>query len=128
MGAQLAYQQHLEIETCITCGVTFTLPVELLRRRKRDHQNFFCPNGHPQMYPAETEEDRLRKLLDQANQRSTELTAENTRLAAAKNKLAKEMKKEHQRVAGGVCPCCNRTFIALGRHMATKHPDYSAKK
>jgi hypothetical protein len=27
-------------------------------------------------------------------------------------------------VANGVCPCCNRTFQNLARHMAGKHPDY----
>lgn len=25
-----------------------------------------------------------------------------------------------------VCPCCNRTFSALSRHMKTKHPDLGA--
>lgn len=29
-----------------------------------------------------------------------------------------------RRVSAGVCPCCNRTFQCLARHMATKHPDY----
>lgn len=28
------------------------------------------------------------------------------------------------RAAAGVCPCCNRTFEQLGRHMTTKHPEY----
>jgi hypothetical protein len=24
-----------------------------------------------------------------------------------------------------VCPCCNRTFQALARHMNSKHPTYA---
>jgi hypothetical protein len=25
-----------------------------------------------------------------------------------------------------VCPCCNRSFQNLRRHMATKHPEFNA--
>lgn len=28
-----------------------------------------------------------------------------------------------KRVQGGACPCCNRHFVQLERHMATKHPE-----
>lgn len=28
------------------------------------------------------------------------------------------------RAAHGVCPCCNRTFQQLARHMSAKHPDF----
>ena len=31
------------------------------------------------------------------------------------------------RVGHGVCPCCNRTFGDLYRHMSTKHPGYAAE-
>ena len=43
------------------------------------------------------------------------------RMAAAKGELTK-MKK---RVGNGVCPCCNRQFVNLQRHMATQHPGYA---
>jgi DNA repair exonuclease SbcCD ATPase subunit len=29
------------------------------------------------------------------------------------------------RASNGVCPCCNRTFQNLARHMHTKHPDFA---
>ncbi|WP_165394478.1 helix-turn-helix domain-containing protein [Pseudoxanthomonas winnipegensis] len=29
-----------------------------------------------------------------------------------------------QRVMNGVCPCCNRTFENLRRHMHDKHPEF----
>jgi uncharacterized small protein (DUF1192 family) len=32
-----------------------------------------------------------------------------------------------KRVAAGVCPCCNRTFENLARHMAGEHPGYAGK-
>jgi hypothetical protein len=47
-------------------------------------------------------------------------TAERRRRAekAAKTKIK-------NRVAKGVCPCCNRTFQNLADHMKSKHPDYA---
>jgi hypothetical protein len=43
--------------------------------------------------------------------------------AAAKGNVTKLRK----RAAAGVCPCCNRTFLALQKHMAHKHPDFRAE-
>jgi len=31
------------------------------------------------------------------------------------------------RVAAGVCPCCNRTFQNLARHMDHQHPDFKSE-
>lgn len=41
-----------------------------------------------------------------------------------KSEITKRRKIE-KRVANGVCPCCNRTFEDLARHMSTKHKDYA---
>ncbi len=35
------------------------------------------------------------------------------------------MTKVKKRAANGVCPCCNRTFSDLARHMKAKHPDFA---
>lgn len=32
------------------------------------------------------------------------------------------------RAQGGACPCCNRTFADMARHMKTKHPDFDPNK
>jgi hypothetical protein len=29
------------------------------------------------------------------------------------------------RIKHGVCPCCNRTFLNLQRHMTTQHPSFN---
>ena len=31
-----------------------------------------------------------------------------------------------QRIANGVCPCCQRSFGNVRAHMETQHPDYTA--
>lgn len=35
-----------------------------------------------------------------------------------------QLTKTKKRVSNGVCPCCNRTFKQLARHMENKHPEY----
>ncbi len=32
---------------------------------------------------------------------------------------------ERERIVSGVCPCCNRTFQNLARHIAGQHPDFA---
>ena len=103
---------------CWNCGVPFGLTNDYDDRRRDDCRTFYCPNGHPQSY-SESEADRLRRELDAAR----EATAEARRqLAATKGQVT----KLKRRAQNGVCPCCHRHFVALERHMSTKHPDYAA--
>jgi hypothetical protein len=44
--------------TCYKCGITFAIPSDFARSRKKDGKSFYCPNGHPQKYiPREKEAD-----------------------------------------------------------------------
>src|SRR5262249_949264 len=81
-------------------------------------KSFFCPNGHSQHFSGETEAHKLRRQLDW--ERSQRRTAEDN-LIRTQSKL----QKIERRTSGGVCPCCNRSFVSLGRHMKTKHPDFA---
>lgn len=60
-------------------------------------------------------EDQAAKLRDYAAllRERESVKAQSTRLRKVKD-----------RVKNGVCPCCNRTFVNLQRHMHTKHPSY----
>lgn len=131
MSAVLNFQQQLTTETCYKCGIVFAVPNYFKTSRLRDKESFYCPNGHSQAY-VESEADRLRKQLEQERNRvefhkreteqaKRELHGANTQLSKTWNTLA----RTKARVSKGVCPCCNRTFINVQRHMATKHPDYA---
>lgn len=61
----------------------------------------------------ETERDRLQKALARANEAT-----------AARDKAERALKRHKTRVGNGTCPCCQRTFKQLARHMALKHPEY----
>ena len=123
---------NLVAETCCNCGTVFGINEAQLASLKRTGAWFYCPNGHQQHF-TKTEADRLREQLAAAerardNARSyaksvqDQNDAERRAHAATKGQLTKTRK----RVANGVCPCCNRPFVNLGRHMAGQHPDYAS--
>lgn len=116
--ALIRHELTLETMTCCNCGIVFALPTTLKARLRTTGGSFYCPLGHGQHF-TETEVSRLRDLLEEANK-------QNTRLADECARHMRERKRIEKRVHAGVCPCCNRTFQNLARHMASKHPEVSA--
>ncbi|MFP3549729.1 hypothetical protein SB861_03305 [Paraburkholderia sp. SIMBA_049] len=115
MGYAIQHQITLSTITCCNCGVVFAMPDRLMNQLRQNGDWFFCPSGHRQHF-TETEADRLRRLLEAANRRNTELVDEVSR-------VQREKKRFERRITAGVCSCCNRTFVNLARHMASKHKD-----
>jgi DNA repair exonuclease SbcCD ATPase subunit len=120
----IQYTEKLQTLACCGCGVQFAIPESLEKNRRDDHKTFHCPNGHPNYFPAKTEAEKLKEDLAKEKQRremaEREAAMEARRAINAQNELARVQK----RVKNGVCPCCNRTFQNLHRHMKTKHPDH----
>ena len=110
------------------CGIPFEVPSWWKKKRQEDHTTFYCPNGHPQSFRAESEEEKMRRERDIAKQQLAR--AEDERRAAERKaeKALKETKRLKKRAAAGTCPCCSRTVIQMARHMKTKHPDFVAKE
>lgn len=106
------------------------------RKRRADHTTFYCPNGHDQYFPDETEEEKLRKQLAREKHNAEQ---EQARLREAANKaraaadrserrraaMKGQVTRIKNRVGKGVCPCCNRTFTNLQRHMTGQHPEWA---
>lgn len=125
---------RLEAMTCGQCGVTFAMPDTMRRERIADRQTFYCPNGHPRAFCGETEAERLRRELE--TEKAARRRAEELRLASLKEaehnarewrKTKTRLRNLRERTKNGVCPCCNRSFTQLARHIATKHPDYASE-
>lgn len=91
-----------------------------------------CPHGHSWHYPfGETEADKLRRERDALKQDQARLfdrLREQREAKEAADRSARAYKgqatKLRKRAKAGVCPCCNRTFDNLHRHMKTKHPHF----
>jgi hypothetical protein len=117
----------LALIECYLCGVQFGMTERMHLKRYEDGKSFYCPNGHGQTWVV-SEADKLRNQLAQSRDRelatSDQLESERRGHAATKGQLTKTRK----RIAGGVCPCCKRSFTNLTRHMAGQHPDYGGEE
>ena len=140
VSPQVAVQY--QFVTCCACGTPFAIEARLHRSLVETHRAFYCPNGHGQSFVGETEAERLKKqLAREAKQREAlETQAKRAQAQADQERHHRELTerslratkavvtKIKNRVARGVCPCCNRTFANLARHMQTKHPNYQDDK
>lgn len=108
--------------SCCVCSVLFAFPERFERDRRRDHAYFYCPNGHQQHYTEKSDKDRLKEARAEVAAAQTQVTHLTDQLEATK----RDAKRAQQRAAAGVCPCCNRSFQQLRRHMASKHPEYAS--
>lgn len=121
---KLDFSQTFKTTTCITCGVSIVMPEGLYRERLRGHANFFCPNGHSQVFVDEHLEVKLKRELEQERKRREWAERDAKIMTAALDREKAASARLRKRVKNGVCPCCHRTFKQLARHMVTKHPGY----
>lgn len=126
----VTYTEVLTPLTCGECSIPFAIPKDRLTDLQRTGRSFWCPNGHKISY-SDDENTRLRAQLDQAKadagwqrrmRESADRRADHEAARARGYKGA--LTKTKRRVGNGVCPCCNRSFVNLARHMAGQHPDY----
>lgn len=122
------------VVTCprVGCGLTFGVPIAWTARRREDHATFYCPNGHSMSYTGENDAEKAKRLTDQLTReraahdqtvaRWRERTDSAERRLSATRGVVTRIKN---RVGKGVCPCCNRTFGDLARHMAGQHPTWT---
>lgn len=122
--------------TCCQCKCRMHLPTELYKAAQRSPSiSFYCAFGHRQHFiQGESEETKLRRERDRLAQRIAQKDDEIQRQRELKEAAERQasaargqVTKLRNRVAKGVCPCCNQTFKNLSRHMASKHPTFSAE-
>lgn len=127
--SELTYSGTLTVVTC-WCGMRHAVPEELYSFQRRQHENgrdvtvIYCPLGHTHIPAGEGAAAKLRRQLERANQRAQaerDLREDTERRLAAQKGATT---KARNRAAAALCPCCNRSFVQLRRHMSTKHPDY----
>ena len=123
----MPHQIYLEMETCCNCGIPFGITSDRMKVLRERGGDFYCTNGHSQRY-TETDNMRLKKQLRNVNQQlewsETNLQSEKDSHRATRGVVTKIKK----RTGNGECPCCNRSFQNLRRHMGTKHPDFKEEK
>lgn len=124
-----------EATNCITCGKYFALSLHEYNKFRKSHISFYCPYCKTgQYFSGKSEEEKLKEQLA-AEKRGKDLAqrqAAQERVKATHHKnVARAQKGAHtrtkNRIKNGVCPCCNRYFANVHKHMQTVHPDHKDK-
>lgn len=120
-------------EHCLQCPGTWAWPEDDEQRLRRSHKTFHCPYcGNRMHYGGKSD---LEKAKDAAREATDQLTLERARHDQTQESL-RHARRRHtaqkaattrlkNRAAAGLCPCCNRHFANLGRHMANQHPKFA---
>jgi len=114
----------IEAHACADCGVVFGLDQAFAERRREDGRGFYCPNGHVLSWKKSIDDEALRRRLASAEATNTHLRDQRDAAERSARAYKGRVTRLKNRVARGVCPCCNRTFANLADHMAGQHPDY----
>jgi hypothetical protein len=119
------YTKYITLEetSCCECGVTFAVPDTWLAKRRENGSGFYCPNGHGLAFK-KSEAAKLREQLEAEQRRVIRISNERDAAERSASAFKGQVTKIKKRAAVGVCPCCNRSFVQLERHMKSKHPDF----
>ena len=125
--AEMTYTEKLIVTHC-WCGIAIAIPDTLYRHMQQDEKNLcYCPVGHTFIFGGTfkekyEEEQRRRQQAERRTAATRDLLHAEERSHTATRGHVTRLKK---RVSAGVCPCCNRQFQNVARHMATKHPEFA---
>jgi hypothetical protein len=119
---QYAVDVTLVVETCCSCGVAFGLETRYREERLRKHSlEFHCPNGHPQHYIGETEEQKLRRQLRDQREYAAALAAERDQVEMQRRAYKGQVTKLRKRTLDGECSICGKRLAHLDRHVRRMH-------
>lgn len=133
--AKVNFTGELSIVHCGKCGGSYAIAERFRERCREDGTGWHCPYCRTSWgYFGQTLAQKLEKQLAASNARLDQERAESAhqrklrRSAERSAAIVKGLhRKTKERIKAGVCPCCNRTFQNLARHMAGQHPDYAAE-
>ncbi len=129
----LTYITEMVIVNCCNCGMAFAMTNDFYRRRSTEGGNFYCPSGHSQYYTT-TENQRLKNEVDRLARQKQLAEDDATHHEEARRRVERKLAatkgvvtRVKKRINNGVCPCCQRHFCNMERHMRSKHPQYIIK-
>ncbi len=113
-----------EVDTC-SCGGVYALPSNFIRQRRESHEAWNCPycdrqRSFENSHENEILRNKVARLERSVERKQNSLDYANNRVRSLKGVITRTKK----RIGKGVCPCCNRHFADVERHMQNKHPDY----
>lgn len=129
MSLTIEFTDRLVVMTC-WCGINHAVPEDLRDYQLRQFHDgrevtgIHCPLGHSHVPAGKPKHERLQEALDRERARAGRLASERDQAAASARAYKGVATKARKRSGAGLCPCCNRSFSQLRRHMEAKHPDF----
>lgn len=122
----IQFTHDYELVTCGAdgCDQSFGMHARFYAQTRRTGETWYCPKGHPRVWRGETTEQKLRKAEAQLVSTQDQLRAS----AEEAERIRQALVRDRHRFANGVCPCCNRSFENVARHMRSQHPDYDVTR
>lgn len=118
-----SYELYFDIIICYNCKMPFAAEKETMKKWQQNGQSFYCPNGHVQHF-TESENAQLKKQLEASKRDAEWVRAQRDRAEKQASAARGQVTKIKNRISNGVCPCCNRSFFNLKRHMLHMHPEF----
>ena len=111
-------------ENCQECGSVFWVNAAAMKYKRDNGGKYWCPGCGTSWVFRDTTAARLQRQLDAERESKRfvqrRLDEETRSHAATRGYLTRQKRRSR----AGVCPCCNRTFKQLSRHMKSQHPEY----
>lgn len=133
-GTRVTCSSSLTVVNCHGCGGTYAMSSFFLDARREDGVGWNCPYCRAATAYCDNETDRLKKELAKQKNSTAYQREEKERYLQQRNTLERSRngmkgvlireQKKLARVRRGVCPCCNRHFKNVQRHMDSQHPNY----
>jgi len=127
MGVAIQVMVELTEIHCGECGGTYAINERYRALQYQKGGSWHCPYCQVGWgYANNNENAKLKRELENERRYKANALARANEEAAARLKAERALKRHKTRTKNGACPCCNRTFVQLARHIKTKHPEYEA--
>lgn len=118
---------------CIACSGSYALDQDVIAFARKRGGYHCCPycktsqgwEGESHEAEVKRKEAELQAEINRANERARRAKQDAEHFEASRNAYKGQVTRLKNRAAAGMCPCCNRHFTNLERHMGTKHPDFT---
>ena len=124
---ELTFTKKLIMVECSECHMDFGVTPEFDEAKRNSHKTFYCPSGHRLFFPGRSDKEELQNELNFQKSRNAHLSEQNDHYKRSSASYKGKLNRTKKRISNGVCPCCNRHFKNVERHITTQHPNYRDK-
>lgn len=131
-GETQTFPATLTVINCGECGGIYAINERYRQGQEQVGGSWHCPYCECGWgYAHNSENERLKRDLQL---KEAELTRQLQRLDQTKAALRETESRRRaekgaktklkKRAASGICPCCNRYFVEVHKHMLSQHPEF----